>query len=116
MLLQQKAAMPNLPKSFRHESTTKTLALTDYTYDSQWRKLRHRRITEEPLCRHCSIAGYITPAAQVDHIIPRADGGKDEWENTQSLCLPCHQAKTAQEQRRRKLGHTRDSLAKAVST
>ena len=92
--------MPELPKSFRHKGTSKRLTLSDYTYDSKWRKLRQQRITKDPLCRHCLDNGLTTPAEQVDHIIPRADGGKDEWENTQSLCGECHRAKTARENTR----------------
>jgi 5-methylcytosine-specific restriction endonuclease McrA len=56
--------------------------------------------TEEPLCRHCAVKGHVTPATCVDHITPRRDGGKDEWDNTQSLCDDCHKAKTAEENRR----------------
>ncbi len=50
-------------------------------YGSEWRKLRNRRLREEPLCRHCSAKGYVTAAEQVDHILPLALGGKHEWEN-----------------------------------
>lgn len=92
--------MPELPKSFRHKGTSKRLTLSDYTYDSKWRKLRQQRITQDPLCRHCLDNGLTTPAEQVDHVIPRADGGKDEWDNTQSLCGLCHRAKTARENTR----------------
>ncbi|WP_413715242.1 HNH endonuclease [Sphingobium sp. B7D2B] len=98
--------MPNKPQSFSYNSgSAKPLQMTDYSYDSKWRKLRDRRIEEEPLCRHCLSAGHVTPAVQVDHIRPRAEGGKDEWDNTQSLCLPCHQAKTAEETRLRMRGY-----------
>jgi 5-methylcytosine-specific restriction protein A len=66
-------------------------------YGSEWRKLRDKRINAEPLCRHCKAGGLVTPAVEVDHIIPRALGGKDEWDNTQSLCKSCHQDKTRQD-------------------
>ncbi len=69
-------------------------------YGSEWRKLRDARIAAEPLCRHCQARGLVTPAVEVDHILPRALGGKDEWDNTQSLCKPCHQDKTRQDIRR----------------
>jgi 5-methylcytosine-specific restriction protein A len=71
------------------------------TYDHKWKKLRDRRIQAEPLCRHCLAKGHVTPAEQVDHIIPRVQGGTDEWDNTQSLCGPCHRTKTADENRER---------------
>ncbi|WP_443019268.1 HNH endonuclease [Sphingomonas sp. 22R3R2A-7] len=48
----------------------------------------------EPLCRHCTERGLVTPAVEVDHIKPKALGGEDLLENTQSLCKACHQEKT----------------------
>jgi 5-methylcytosine-specific restriction protein A len=63
-------------------------------YDGQWRKLRNRRLDAEPLCRHCTGRGLVTPAVEVDHIKPKALGGGDEWDNTQSLCKACHIEKT----------------------
>lgn len=36
----------------------------------------------------------VTPAVEVDHIKPKALGGQDEWDNTQSLCSECHKAET----------------------
>ncbi|WP_082746343.1 HNH endonuclease signature motif containing protein [Sphingomonas sp. CCH5-D11] len=74
-------------------------------YDSQWRKLRDRRIDAEPLCRHCTVKGLVTPAVEVDHIKPKALGGQDEWENTQSLCKPCHVEKTRNDVQRIRRGY-----------
>lgn len=73
-------------------------------YDSGWRKLRKRRLDAEPLCRHCTAKGLVTPAVEVDHITPKALGGQDTWDNTQSLCKPCHQEKTCQEIRSNRRG------------
>jgi 5-methylcytosine-specific restriction endonuclease McrA len=92
--------MPDLPKTFKLTSIGQKPKQAQYTYDYAWTKLRNKRIAAEPLCRLCMEAGHVTPATQVDHIKPRAEGGRDEWDNTQSLCLPCHQAKTAEENRR----------------
>jgi len=69
-------------------------------YDHNWRKQRNRRLDAEPLCRHCAARGFITPAVEVDHIKPKALGGDDAWDNTQSLCKPCHRDKTRQDIRR----------------
>ena len=88
------------PKSFKPHTVGRAIKLADYSYDNGWRKLRNRRIKEEPLCRHCLAKDRITPATQVDHIKPRRDGGLDEWDNTQSLCTDCHRVKTADENRR----------------
>jgi 5-methylcytosine-specific restriction endonuclease McrA len=74
-------------------------------YDHNWRKQRNRRLDAEPLCRHCAGRGFVTPAVEVDHIKPKALGGDDAWDNTQSLCKPCHQDKTRQDIRRINRGY-----------
>lgn len=68
-------------------------------YDHNWRKLRKRRLDHEPLCRHCRGKGYVTPAQEVDHIVPKGLGGTDAWDNTQSLCHDCHVVKTTTDTR-----------------
>jgi 5-methylcytosine-specific restriction endonuclease McrA len=32
-----------------------------------------------------------------DHIVPSAEGGTDDLDNLQTLCVPCHNTKTLQE-------------------
>ncbi|MGK3335011.1 HNH endonuclease, partial [Escherichia coli] len=49
------------------------------------------------LCQLCLRAGVVREAKTVDHIIPKAHGGSDADSNLQSLCWPCHKAKTARE-------------------
>ena len=51
--------------------------------------LRHN-----PLCLECG-----RPAEEVDHVIPKARGGSDKWENLQPLCKSCHSKKTMRENR-----------------
>lgn len=41
--------------------------------------------------------GRPTPARHVDHITPKSQGGTDEHDNLQSICIDCHKAKTAEE-------------------
>jgi len=60
-------------------------------YGAAWRKLRHKFLKAHPLC-HC---GQL--ATDVDHILAKAKGGKDEWSNLRALCHRCHSAKTASE-------------------
>ncbi|WP_184084100.1 HNH endonuclease signature motif containing protein [Sphingomonas xinjiangensis] len=74
-------------------------------YGSEWKKLRNKRLDAEPLCRHCTGEGLVTPAIEVDHIKPKALGGGDTWDNTQSLCKPCHQDKTRQDIRSIRRGY-----------
>lgn len=58
---------------------------------------RQRRLTLEPVCRHCAAMGKTTIAEEVDHIVPLAFGGTDTDDNVQSLCIPCHAVKSAGE-------------------
>lgn len=61
--------------------------------------MRSRILIEEPLCRICLAMGRprYTPSTIADHIVPKAEGGGDERENYQGVCLPCHKVKTAAE-------------------
>lgn len=70
-------------------------------YGSRWRKLRQAVMERDRwLCQACKRRGRVTPAAMVDHIVPKAEGGGDSPENLEALCRPCHQDKTQQEARR----------------
>jgi len=55
---------------------------------------RKRRLTAEPTCRICRSKGVIVAATRVDHIVALVNGGTDDDSNVQSLCEPCHDAKT----------------------
>lgn len=68
------------------------------TNDPRWRRIRARQLAREPLCRECKKRGTTTAATEVDHIDGKAAAPHDyRDENLQSLCLPCHSAKTALE-------------------
>ena len=70
-------------------------------YGTAWDKLRLVILARDNgLCVLCHEAGRLTPAAQVDHIIPKAEGGTDQESNLQSVCVPCHRAKTDREKLR----------------
>ena len=66
-------------------------------YGGSWRRWRLMVLAEEPLCRECLAAGRVTPATDVDHIVPLADGGTNERGNLQALCHSCHSRKTARQ-------------------
>ncbi|MCW1431386.1 HNH endonuclease [Novosphingobium sp. JCM 18896] len=53
------------------------------------------------LCQPCLRKRIVTPATEVDHVIPKAKGGKDELSNCQAICGPCHQAKTLADEGKR---------------
>lgn len=55
---------------------------------------------DKRLCQACKRAGLIRVATDVDHIVPRSDGGVDGLSNLEALCRDCHKAKTARESKR----------------
>lgn len=66
-------------------------------YDARWERVRRMHLAKEPLCRMCG-----RPAVLVDHITPIRDNGAVlDDDNLQSLCRRCHDAKTANDLRKR---------------
>lgn len=60
-----------------------------------WRRKRESILLRDKYtCQACRI---VTLDLEVDHIVNIARGGKDDDENLQALCVPCHKAKTAVE-------------------
>lgn len=62
------------------------------------RKLQERRqrlLMRNPLCVHCEAQGRVTPAVELDHVIPLCKGGPDDEANLMPLCVECHRLKTA---------------------
>lgn len=51
----------------------------------------------------------------VDHIVPRCEGGTNNAENLQALCISCHMKKTKYENRKRMLGSIRLSKAEKLA-
>jgi 5-methylcytosine-specific restriction protein A len=67
-------------------------------YGTEWDKLRNAILRRDKgLCQVCLAAGKYRPAKQVDHIRQKSQGGTDAEDNLQSICVECHQAKTASE-------------------
>lgn len=52
------------------------------------------------LCQPCLKEQRVTAATQVDHIVPRGEGGTSDEDNLQSICDKCHAVKTGQESAR----------------
>ncbi|MAG66595.1 MAG: HNH endonuclease [Pseudomonadales bacterium] len=60
-----------------------------------WRRKRDQIFLRDGYtCQHC---GKVTHELELDHIVNVAQGGTDDDENLQSLCVPCHKQKTAME-------------------
>ncbi len=71
-------------------------------YDYAWQKLRKRKLQTDPLCAGCKSQGRATLAEEVDHKI-RISERPDlrlVWDNLESLCGTCHDAKSAAERAR----------------
>jgi 5-methylcytosine-specific restriction enzyme A len=68
-------------------------------YDRAWVKLRTWWIKRNPLCAECEREGKLTVATEVDHMVPisRDRSRRLDPDNLQSLCHPCHVAKTARD-------------------
>ena len=64
----------------------------------EWKELRARKLTVDPLCEECKRQGYITSAHAVHHRHPIEDSSSKEemrrwafdWNNLVSVCDACH--------------------------
>ncbi len=96
-----------LPHRMQHERMeqravdAKRLSAKKRGYDRNWEKLRPLVLARDPICRSCGKA----PSTDVDHIEPLRRGGKNEMNNLQGLCRPCHSRKTAISDGRWGYGH-----------
>lgn len=66
-------------------------------YGAVWQRLRRMVLSREPCCQECLKSGRTELATEVDHIIPKAQGGEDSFNNLQGLCKSCHSRKTSRE-------------------
>ncbi len=68
-------------------------------YGANWRRVRAMFLAEHPLCAdpYKNHGPYPPLATDVDHIVPRSQGGSEDPENLQALCKSCHSKKTAHE-------------------
>ena len=66
-----------------------------HTWSPQWRAIRSRVLAEEPLCRYCTMRGWVTPATEVDHADNRTENNSRD--NLIPACKSCHSEKTAAE-------------------
>ena len=70
-------------------------------YTGEWRKARMYYLKRHPTCTHCRSEGVLTMSQVVDHIEPHKGDMALFWDedNWQSLCVPCHNIKSAREGR-----------------
>ena len=60
-------------------------------YGRSWQRLRKMVLARHPICP-CGAA-----ATEIDHIVPKSEGGDDSADNLQALCKSCHSSKTLRE-------------------
>ena len=63
-------------------------------YGSRWQRLRLLVLARDPVCRH---PGCTELSTDVDHVVPKSQGGTDTMENLQGLCHGHHSLKTDKE-------------------
>lgn len=68
-------------------------------YGTAWEKTRTRILQRDGnICQHClRETGAVHPGNEVDHIVPKAQGGSDSDDNLQTICTPAHREKTQRE-------------------
>ena len=65
---------------------------------ASWRRTRLAVIArDEGICQICGCV--VDKFAQVDHIVPKAEGDSDAMSNLRLLCHPCHSRRTATDSR-----------------
>jgi 5-methylcytosine-specific restriction endonuclease McrA len=72
-------------------------------YDGAWERARAQHLAAMPSCLHCAQRGIFGVLARVvDHVVPVAvdPGLRLDPTNLQSLCHPCHAAKSREDRRR----------------
>ena len=75
-------------------------------YGTAWDRLRRVILRRDGyVCQPCRRAGFIVAARIVDHIVNKAEGGTDDEANLESICAPCHKAKTQAESNRYRSPH-----------
>ncbi|MGE8439936.1 MAG: HNH endonuclease [Pseudomonas palmensis] len=69
-------------------------------YGSEWRRLRLLVLKRDGWicrCAECQAAGRVRNASEVDHIVPKAEGGTDHPSNLAAINPDCHKRKTQAE-------------------
>jgi len=71
---------------------------SDRGYGWAWQKLRERILKRDNyLCQISLAQGWVVPATEVDHIIPKFEGGTDDPSNLQAVSHDEHEKKSRAE-------------------
>ena len=90
-----------------HRKRPSVMRKSDPFYMSApWRRLREQVLDEQPLCEDCLLVDRVTPATEIDHVLPRASHPELELEitNCRGLCKSHHSSKTMKELNARRRG------------
>ena len=73
--------------------------IRDWRKTGLYQRMRSQFLTLHPLCTRCLSAGLTLLATELDHIKPVVGDPVKFWDvgNWQGLCRPCHESKTAEE-------------------
>ncbi|NIQ00970.1 MAG: HNH endonuclease [Nitrospinaceae bacterium] len=72
---------------------------------SKWERIRRRIFRRDKYkCQPCKRRGILSAGQEVDHIVPRSQGGRDTDENLQTICRQCHREKTHAESQQKRGG------------
>lgn len=80
-----------------YDATQRDSEANKFYQSKEWKQLRDRQLRRNPLCIECGRQAKIA-----DHIKEIKDGGaKLSLENLQSMCVSCHNSKTAKKRKDR---------------
>lgn len=69
-------------------------------YGAEWDRLRKIVMERDQYlckCAECRAENRLRPATEVDHVVPKAQGGTDALDNLQAINRDCHRRKTVAE-------------------
>jgi 5-methylcytosine-specific restriction protein A len=77
-----------------------TKSATARGYGARWQRMRERILKRDSYlcqCSECKRLNRVRLANEIDHIVPRSQGGTDEADNLQAISSECHKLKTISE-------------------
>jgi 5-methylcytosine-specific restriction protein A len=95
-----KCGKPNCQVHVRPAWRSRTRPLVPRIRGRALQLLRARLFARSPWCVECLKQGKHTRPTIRDHVIPLAEGGRDDASNEQALCGDCSDRKTAEEAQR----------------
>lgn len=79
------------------EAWAKKATATKRVTGRRLQAMRASLFARHPLCVECERQGRVTLATQRDHVVSLEEGGPDDDDNVQGLCISCHDAKSKAE-------------------